>query len=187
MRCRADNWHPAKDRCAGGGKHTVVLTASDYFFTVEQRFVVNVRPRNSPLLLNDASFHWPTVEELVLVRKSAQAMRYHTRIPDALAMRRYGHAGRGMYGAAYGFTYELLHGRDPVESSLRSMLRALSRESRPSPSEVANLVSLVNDAGCTAEQSSIMAKKWAHAGLRAPPKSEWSVITSFSKRLRHHE
>ncbi|XRA98808.1 EGF-like domain-containing protein [Pycnococcus provasolii] len=147
VRCRADNWHPAKDRCAGGGKHTVVLTASDYFFTVEQRFVVNVRPRNSPLLLNDASFHWPTVEELVLVRKSAQAMRYHTRIPDALAMRRYGHAGRGMYGAAYGFTYELLHGRDPVESSLRSMLRALSRESRPSPSEVANLVSLVNDAG----------------------------------------
>ena len=147
VRCKSDKWHPARDRCKGGGQHRVVLTASDFFYVVEQEFTITVQPRDSPILRNDRSFHWPTLDEHVLVRRAAQAMRYHTRAPDALAMQRYGHAGRGLYGAAHGFTYESLTGRDTVEAALRSMVRALQRETRPSPSEAAALVEVVEASG----------------------------------------
>ena len=61
VRCRSDDWHPARERCTGGGNHTVVLEVTDYFYVITQEFVINVAFSPSPLLSIDSSFHWPTL------------------------------------------------------------------------------------------------------------------------------
>ena len=84
VNCRSDQWHPAIDRCREGGFHRVRLSVSDYTFVVYQDFVVHVLPNVSPLLAADRSFHWPTQNEITIMRNAAQLNQYHLEAQAAL-------------------------------------------------------------------------------------------------------
>ena len=85
MNCRSDQWHPAIDRCREGGFHRVRLSVSDYTFVVYQDFAVHELPNVSPLLAADRSFHWPTQNEITIMRNAAQLNQYHLEAQAALS------------------------------------------------------------------------------------------------------
>jgi len=161
VQCRNDDWHPARDRCMGGGNHTVVLTVSDYFYVITQEFVINVAFRPTPLLSIDASFHWPTLPEHQQVRRVAQSAKYHLWIPAALAGRRIQEPSDDAAGVA---RLEQLPGRSPVENSLRTMARSLLRENWIHPGELHMMARALAATGQAAALRDVMSR--ARAALR---------------------
>ena len=145
VQCQSDTWHPASERCMGGGNHRVVLAVSDYFFEVTQEFVVNVQENPMPLLPLDKSFHWPSFLEIQKLREAAQREQYHHRIPDALEARRSNRPPEE--GPALLEYLDRLNGRDQVENSLRSLLYRLLHQTQIREAEASRLLQVIEYTG----------------------------------------
>ena len=148
VNCRSDQWHPAIDRCREGGFHRVRLSVSDYTFVVYQDFVVHVLPNVSPLLAADRSFHWPTQNEITIMRNAAQLNQYHLEAQAALSAM----AQRRSTATILPWT-----ARDPASAALRTLLSNALQETRVHAAESRNLIAAVRASGLGAEQNDLIA------------------------------
>ena len=148
VNCRSDKWHPAVDRCREGGFHRVRLAVSDYTFTVYQDFIVHVLPNVSPLLAADRSFHWPTQNEITIMRNNAQLNAYHLEAQGALVAM----ALKKSTATVLPWT-----ARDPASAALRTLLANMLQETRVHAAESKALIAAVRASGLATEQADLIA------------------------------
>ena len=156
VNCRSDQWHPAKDRCREGGFHLVRLGVTDLTFTAYQEFVVHVLPNYSPLLEADKSFHWPTLREINIVRRTAQRNAYHLEARSALTAM----ARSPSTATVYPWT-----ARDPAAAATRTLLTNLLQETRVDSGESRALIAAVRASGISNEMMDLISA--LEAGVRA--------------------
>ena len=115
---------------------------------VYQDFVVHVLPNVSPLLAADRSFHWPTQNEITIMRNAAQLNQYHLEAQAALSAM----AQRRSTATILPWT-----ARDPASAALRTLLSNALQETRVHAAESRNLIAAVRASGLGAEQNDLIA------------------------------